>query len=93
MDRRIASIIILIHPGADVSRMNQVLGKHSDVIIGRMGVNLLHRHLRIISLIVEADNDRIGALSGQLGLIRGIRVKAAILKTNNYGNDLSSGEI
>ncbi len=93
MERRIASIIILISPDADTVRMNHVLGRHSDYIIGRMGVNLRHRNLRIISLIIEADNDQIGALSGQLGLIRGIKVKTAILKTDSHGNDLSSGKI
>ena len=93
MERRIASIIILIGPGADVQRMNQVLGRHSDYILGRMGVNLHHRGLRVISLIVEADTDQIGALSGQLGLIRGIKVKTAILKTDSHANDLSSGKI
>ena len=93
MERRIASIIILISPGADTARMNQILGRFSDFIIGRMGVNLRHRNLRIISIIVEASNDQIGALSGQLGLIRGIKVKTAILKTNSHVNDLSSGKI
>ncbi len=93
MERRIASIIILIGDDADIPRLNQVLGRHSDIIIGRLGVNLRHRNLRIISLIVEADNDSIGALSGQIGLIRGIKVRTAILKTDSHGNDLSSGKI
>ncbi len=93
MERRIASIIILIHSGANITKLNFILSKFARYIIGRMGVNLQHRNLRIIVIVVEASTDIIGALSGQLGLIRGIKVKTAILKTRDNGNDISSGEI
>jgi putative iron-only hydrogenase system regulator len=81
MERRIASIIILIQAGANVAKLNFVLSKFAQYIIGRLGVNLVNRQMRIISLIVEAPVDVIGALSGQIGLIRGLKVKTAIHKT------------
>ncbi len=93
MERRIASILILIHRNANIAKLNLILSKFSKYIIGRMGVNLPGRDIRIISLIVEANTDIIGALSGQLGLIRNISVKTAILKNLNHGNDISSGKI
>jgi len=82
MERRLASAIILIEPQADIVKINQVLSKHADIVLGRLGVNLKHRNIRVISLIIEANTDQIGALSGQLGLIQGVKIKIAILKTD-----------
>ena len=93
MVRRIAGIIILLTPVADTSKVNKILSQHSNLILGRMGLNLPDKNFRVISLVVVANTDEIGALSGKLGLLPGVQVKTAILKPINNGNDLSSRKI
>ena len=93
MARRIAAIILVATYEADPFKINKILSEHSDIILGRQGLNIANRNLRIINLVVEATTDQIGSLSGKLGLVPGVKVKTAILKPINHGNDLSSRKI
>lgn len=83
MEKKIASIVILITKGADTHTLNSILSDYSQVILGRQGLNIVHRNISIISLIIEADNDIIGALSGKIGKLHNIKVKTSQLSINN----------
>ena len=83
MEKKIASIIILAKKGADTHLLNNILSDFSEYILGRQGINISHRNISIISLIIEANTDIIGALSGKLGRLTNIRVKTAMLNINN----------
>ncbi len=82
MEKKIASLVIQIQAGTDTNRLNHILTEFGNHILGRLGLNLQHRKMAIISIIVEADTDVIGALSGKIGRLPGIKVKTAMLKTN-----------
>ncbi len=90
MERRVAAILIQIFEQADIVRLNGILAKFGTIILGRQGINLPGKKFRIISLVVDATTDQIGALSGQIGRLPGIVVKTAILKPYCNGNDISS---
>jgi len=45
-----------------------------------MGIPYSPKNLHIISLIVHASTDQIGALTGKLGALKGIQVKSALTK-------------
>ncbi len=79
MDRKIATIVILVNYGADTHRLNNILSDYGEFIIGRQGINIAHREMAIISLIIEADTDIIGALSGKVGRLKNIKVKTAVI--------------
>ena len=53
---------------------------YSNIIIGRMGLPYKERNVSVISVIVDADSDKISALTGTLGKIKDVSVKAAISK-------------
>jgi putative iron-only hydrogenase system regulator len=80
MDRRIGVIGILVENREDASRrINTVLSEYGEIIVGRMGVPYRDRNLSIISLIVDGSTDEIGAMSGKLGSLAGVKVKTALL--------------
>lgn len=80
MDKRIAVVGIILE-GTDLAEeVNAVLHGYSEIIVGRMGLPYRERGCAVISLIVDADADRISALTGRLGKIKGVSVKAAISK-------------
>lgn len=83
MEKKIASIVVLIKKGADTQLLNSILSNYGEFILGRQGINILHREISIISLIIEADTDIIGAISGKIGRLSDIRVKTAMLNINN----------
>jgi putative iron-only hydrogenase system regulator len=83
MEKRAGSAIILIQTREDVQQLNDILSKHSQIIIGRLGLPRSNGQ-SIISLVLEGTTDQIGSLTGQLGRLRGIQVKSVLLKNINY---------
>jgi putative iron-only hydrogenase system regulator len=71
-ETRIAVVGIIVENKEAVGEVNQILHDYSPYIIGRMGLPYEKKHVNIISVIVDAPADRISALSGKLGKIRGI---------------------
>jgi putative iron-only hydrogenase system regulator len=87
MELRIGTVLILVTNREVVSRLNQVISQHSDIIIGRQGVRLLAYGKSVISLLLEGSTDQIGALTGQLGRLDGIETKSVLLKSNLHDGD------
>ncbi len=56
--------------------MQKVLSDFADIIIGRMGVP--REEANAIALIVEGTQERISALTGNLGRFESLHVKSAI---------------
>jgi putative iron-only hydrogenase system regulator len=79
MEKRAGSAIILIQERESVQQLNEILSKHSQIIIGRLGLPRSNGQ-SIISLVLEGTTDEIGSLTGQLGRLSGIQVKSVLLK-------------
>lgn len=81
MEKRVGSVIILIQTRENVQDLNEIISKHSQIIIGRQGLPRSNGQ-SIISLILEGTTDQIGSLTGRLGRLSGIQVKSVLLKNN-----------
>lgn len=79
-EKRIAVVAIVIDEQSAVPEVNVVLHEHNEMIIGRMGLPYRERSISLISVAVDASPDRISSLTGRLGQIGGVSVKAAISK-------------
>ena len=78
---RIAVIAIIVEDRDCVSQLNEILHEYGDCIIGRMGIPYPKKNLSLISVAVDAPNDRISALTGKLGAIEGLTVRTAYSKS------------
>jgi len=78
MERRLGAVIILISDEGEVPRINGLISEHADIILGRQGIPLKDRPVSVISLVLEGDTDRIGALTGKLGRLPGVKVKSML---------------
>mgnify|MGYP005845963727 CR=1 FL=1 len=80
MERRIAVIGIVVEDRLRAAPLvNEVLSQHGEIIVGRMGIPYnRQRNLSVIALIVDGTTDELGAMTGKLGNIRGVRVKTAV---------------
>ncbi|MDI3312463.1 MAG: iron-only hydrogenase system regulator [Thermoanaerobacterium sp.] len=79
MRNRLAVIGILVQNRELTSdKVNHILSEYADIIVGRMGIPYKERNVSIISLIVDGTTDDIGALTGKLGSIEGVKVRSAI---------------
>ena len=77
METRVAVISIIIEDSASVQAMNEILHQHAEYIIGRMGIPYREKGISIISIAVDAPQDKISALSGKIGRLSGVSSKAA----------------
>jgi len=81
MERRIGVIGIVVENRKEVAdKLNKILSEYGDIIVGRMGIPYKERGLCVISLIVDGTTDEIGALTGKLGALSGVKVKSALTK-------------
>ena len=79
MEKRVGSAIILVQMPENIQLLNEILSKHSQIIVGRLGLPRSDGK-NIISLVLEGTTDQIGSLTGQLGRLSGIQVKSVLLK-------------
>lgn len=81
MDKRLGFMgIIITDRNNQASEVNKVLSEFGGIIQGRMGIPYKERNCSVITIIVDATTDDIGALTGRLGLIKGVSVKSALSK-------------
>ena len=79
-EKRIAVAAIVIDEQSAAVEVNNVLHEYNDIIIGRMGIPYRERGISLISVALDATPDRISSLTGRLGQISGVSVKAAVSK-------------
>ncbi|MEG3070793.1 MAG: CopG family transcriptional regulator [Peptococcaceae bacterium] len=79
MEQRVGVIGIVIEDKDKVQKINSTLSEHSQIIIGRMGIPYRERGISVISLIVEGSTDEIGAMTGKIGVVKGVKVRSALV--------------
>ncbi len=80
METRIAILGIIVENTEYADGVNQILHEYGSYIVGRMGIPYRERKLSVISVIIDASTDVIGALSGKLGMLEGVSVKTVYSK-------------
>lgn len=80
MQERIALIGIIVEKTENIELLNQLLHNYNEYIVGRMGIPYKKKSLCIISVIIDAPNDVISALTGKIGMISGLSVKTVYSK-------------
>jgi putative iron-only hydrogenase system regulator len=82
MDSRSVGVVAIIIKNRTTSAnlVNEALTEFGELVIGRMGLPYHERDLNIVTLIVDASTDQIGALTGKLGMIPGVTVKSTLAK-------------
>lgn len=79
MSKRIGVIGVVIEdPKLHSEKANAIISNYSNIVIGRMGVPRHEANTGVIALIIEGTTDEVGALTGKLGNIPGVTVKAAL---------------
>ena len=75
MENRVALIGIVVENPESVEKLNGILHQFGNYIIGRMGIPYPKKGVSIISIAIDAPMDIISALSGKLGMLKGVSTK------------------
>lgn len=76
MEKRIAILGIIVENEESVEKVNELLHSYREYIVGRMGMPYRERGISVISIVMDATNDVVSALSGKLGMLDGVSAKA-----------------
>ena len=80
METRVAVLAIIVRGGSFVQPLNELLHEYGQYIIGRMGLPYKQKGINIISIVLDAPADVISTLSGKIGMLKGVSVKALYAK-------------
>ena len=80
MDTRVAVISIIVERAESVGALNELLHTYGTYIIGRMGIPYPEKNVSVICVIIDAPQDVTSALSGKLGMLRGVSSKTITAK-------------
>ena len=76
METRVAVAAIIVEDPNSVTALNDLLHQYGRYIIGRMGIPYKEKNIAIISIAMDAPQDVISALTGKIGRLKGVTVKA-----------------
>ena len=77
METRVAVMSMIVEDASSVEALNALLHEFGAYIIGRMGIPYRARNINIISIALDAPQDKISALAGKVGNLPGVSVKTA----------------
>ena len=77
---RVAVISVIVEDMRQAEKINTILHDAGEKIIGRMGIPYREKGISIISVVIDAEQEIISAVSGRLGRLSGVTVKTAYSK-------------
>ena len=77
IETRVAVISIIVENEDAAQKINEILHEYRGYVIGRMGIPYRTKGISIISVAVDAPQEKISALSGRIGRLPGISAKTA----------------
>ena len=72
---RLATVSIIVGDGGDVERVNQALHDCGSSIIGRCGLPYPDRHVRVITVVLDAPQSEIERLAMRINHLHGVSIK------------------
>lgn len=72
---RVTLVGIIVEEKEAAGRINGLLHEYGEYIIGRMGIPYHEKQMSIISVVMDAPQEKVSALSGKLGMIPGVSSK------------------
>ena len=80
MENRVALIGIVVENLDATEKINELLHQYAARIVGPMGIPYHKRDVCILSVVLDAPQSEISALSGKLGRLPGVNTKTGYAK-------------
>ena len=75
MDTRVAVMAVIAESFDSSEQINSILHEYREYVIGRMGVPHRNKGVNIISVALDAPQDKINSLAGRIGRLNGVTAK------------------
>ena len=77
METRVAVVGIIVEKNDSAEMINEILHEYGRYIVGRMGIPYRERNICIISVVADAPQSVISAMTGKIGRVDSVNVKTA----------------
>lgn len=75
MENRVAVLALITEDFDSAEQINAILHEYREYIIGRMGVPYREKGVNVISVAIDAPQDKINSLGGKIGRLNGVIAK------------------
>ncbi len=75
-EKRISVVSILVSDRSESEKVNNLLSEYGEYILGRMGIPYKEKNVSVLSVVLDAPIEITNALTGKLGKIDNVAVKA-----------------
>lgn len=79
-ENKLAVLAIIVSEESAAEKVNAVLHEFRNYVVGRMGIPYRERGVNVISVVLDAPQDKISSLSGKLGMIESVSSKVLTAK-------------
>jgi putative iron-only hydrogenase system regulator len=80
---------IIVENTDSVEQLNRILHQYAHTIIGRMGIPYRKKGFNVISIALDATQEEISALSGNIGRLPGVNTTVTYSKAMTMAGDQS----
>ncbi|MBQ7913328.1 MAG: iron-only hydrogenase system regulator [Clostridia bacterium] len=75
-NNRIAVVSVLVSDRSEAEKLNGILSEYGDWFLGRMGIPYKEKGVSVLSVVLDAPVEITNALTGKIGRLSGVSVKA-----------------
>ena len=75
-ENRFAVVSILVSDRSASESINELLSRYGEYILGRMGIPYREKNISVLSVVLDAPVEITNALTGRLGKLENVAVKA-----------------
>ena len=79
-DSRLAVVSIIVENTDCSEKLNALLHDFGAYIVGRMGIPYRPKKVSVLSVVIDAPQEVINALTGKLGMLEGVTAKTLFSK-------------
>ena len=77
---RISVISMIVSDRSKSTQVNALLSEYGEYILGRMGIPYKEKDVSVLSVVLDSPVEITNALTGKLGKVDGVSVKALFEK-------------
>lgn len=75
-EKRIAVVSVIVSDRSASEEINALLSSYGEYILGRMGIPYKEKNVSVLSVVVDAPVEVTNALTGKIGKVKNVSVKA-----------------
>ena len=79
-ETRLAVVSIIVEITDCSDKLNALLHEFGEYVVGRMGIPYRAKKVSVLSVVVDAPQETVNALTGKLGMLEGVTAKTLFSK-------------